>query len=779
MNVDKIMNYVKNCFGIQEKQPPKPSQSMETILTQPAEQPRVVVNTVADQPRVYLDNRTEQAKFKNDFVGYAEQPRVVVNSNPAGVYADQPRVKSAIAAVLEAIADTFVAELNPQEISENETAYLNAIDPSLHVDGAYRETLYKFKTSSHLKNAGSVIEEYMNRTVPKDKLPAINFILSSLSTSLGTYILSGGVGLKPFPDMARDDREKVLLALSNSYLSDLRLLFRIFRLVSILHSYGTYDDEKQNKAWNALKYHGPVKEMEINAHRASKIWRPQFMNIDGPLESEKEVQLECDVVVVGSGCGGGVLAAELSKAGYNVIIVEKGSYVHPSDYSLEEKASFSSYYEKEGGYYSEDGGILILAGKTFGGGSAINWSASLELPEITRKEWAEKWGLLHFATPEFQNSIDVAKARVGVVQPDKHNTPNSLFYEGCKKLGYHVTAIPQNTGGQDHQCGFCTFGCPNGGKLSSTLTWIKDAAEAGCRFISDLQVEQVLHKNGKAVGVLALKNGKPVRINSKKVVLSAGSMNTPVILLKSKIPSLSTHVGKHLRVHPVTTVFGIFPDKDILSYKGSIMTTLSNQVANADGQGYGARLGVLYLILEIPASHPSMYTGCQKWESSKGHKRSVLNWPHTVSVIVLTRDKDSEGQIYIDGDNNGRLNWKLGNADKVSMAQGFEVGLSALLAAGATEVYTTQSDVPPFKKNPAHTPEQTLASNEYKDFLKRVHKSGVNTEKMTIFSAHQMSTCRMSGKKSDGAVKPNGELYDLQGVYVADASVFPTASGVK
>lgn len=166
-----------------------------------------------------------------------------------------------------------------------------------------------------------------------------------------------------------------------------------------------------------------------------------------------------------------------------------------------------------------------------------------------------------------------------------------MFFEGCKKLGYHITAIPQNTGGQEHQCGFCTFGCPNGGKKSSTITWIKDAAEAGCKFINNVEVQQVLHKNGNATGILAVKNGKPIRINSKKVVLSAGSMNTPVILLKSKISGLSPHVGKHLHVHPVTTVFGIFPDRDVLAYKGSIMTTLSNQVANVDGQGYGARLG--------------------------------------------------------------------------------------------------------------------------------------------------------------------------------------------
>ncbi|KAJ3256688.1 hypothetical protein HK103_005183 [Boothiomyces macroporosus] len=687
--------------------------------------------------------------------------------------------KSAIASVLEAIADTFIAELNPQEISENEAAYMNAIDPKLHVDKAYREILFKFKPSSHLKNAGSVIEEYMNRVIPKDKLAAINFILSSLSTSLGTYIISGGVGLKPFPDMTREDREKVLLALGNSYLSDLRLLFRIFRLVSILHSYGTFDENKHNRAWDALKYHGPVKEMELNANLASKVWRPQFLNIDDLLNSQKEAVLECDVVVVGSGCGGGVMAAELAQAGYNVIMVEKGPYAHPSEYSLEEKTSFSENFEKEGGYYSEDGGILVLAGRTFGGGSTINWSASLELPEITRKEWSEKWGLPHFVTPEFQKSVDIASARIGVVQPDKHNVPNSLFFEGCKKLGYHITAIPQNTGGQEHQCGFCTFGCPNGGKKSSTITWIKDAAEAGCKFISNVEVQQVLHKNGNATGILAVKNGKPVRINSKKVVLSAGSMNTPVILLKSKIPGLSPHVGKHLHVHPVTTVFGIFPDRDVLAYKGSIMTTLSNQVANVDGQGYGARLGNNMSKPEIPASHPSIFTGAQKWESSKGHKRTILNWPHTVPVIVLTRDKDSEGQIYIDGENNGRLNWSLGKTDKINMAKGFEVGLNALIAAGAAEVYTTQSDVAPFKRNPALTPEQTLASKEYKEFLKKVEQSGVNTEKMTIFSAHQMSTCRMAGKKADGAVKPNGELYDLKGVYVADASVFPTASGVK
>ncbi|KAJ3260655.1 hypothetical protein HK103_000265 [Boothiomyces macroporosus] len=671
---------------------------------------------------------------------------------------------ASVVQVLDSIADTFVAELNNEQTSLNNLLYTKEISTSLHVTEQDREEFYRFKPSSHIPGIGKLILEYMERNVPKDKLGSILLVLKSLSTSLGTMVISGGIGFRPFYELPLAKREKVLNALQHSKFADLRLLFRVFRLITLIHSYGTVDSNGDNKAWNALKYDGPNRELQKNSQSAQKVWRPEFLDL-----KESDVY-EYDVVVVGSGAGGGVMAAELSKAGHKVILLEKGSYCHPSELSLVEYNSLAGFYEREAGYYSEDGGIFVLAGRTWGGGTFVNWCASLELPAIVRQEWDSVFGLEHFSSPAFQESFDVVSEKIGVSQPLKFNNSNQLFLDGCNKLGYQVSAIPQNTAGKEHECGHCTFGCPSGTKQSSSITFIHDAAKNGCHFACEINVDKVLHQNGKATGVLATKNGRKITIKSKKVVLSCGSMNTPVVLQNSNISNLSPHVGQNLRMHPVSLIFGVFPDRDILPYKGGIMTTICNQVADLDQLWYGARL-------EVPASQPSLYIGTQAWKSASDHKQKFLNWPHTVSLIALTRDKDSVGRIFVDREHKGRLDWKLGKHDAKSLLAAFEVGLAALVAAGAKKVFTAQIDVDPF--DVTQSPEDTLKSKEWKDYLEKIKQAGIDPTKITVFSAHQMGSCRMSSKREYGVVKPTGESWDIDGLYISDASVFPTASGVK
>jgi choline dehydrogenase-like flavoprotein len=360
-----------------------------------------------------------------------------------------------------------------------------------------------------------------------------------------------------------------------------------------------------------------------------------------------------------------------------------------------------------------------------------------------------------------------------VTENINHNVPNSLFLDGCKSLGIHGDFIKQNTAGQPHDCGYCTFTCPTGTKQSSAITWMKDAAEFGCHFLDGLEVDKVVHNAGIATGVTGKKEGIRVIIKSKKIVLSCGSMSTPNLLLKSNIPNLNRHVGKHLRLHPVTLVFGVFPDKDISPHKGSIMTTYSNVVGDLDSMGYGAKL-------EIPVSHPGIFASSLYWHSDVSHKNKMMIWRHTASVIVLTRDKDSEGTIWVDKEGKTRFDWKFGEFDSCSMIKGMEAGIKILLAAGAKEVYTTQRDHPEsFKRDSNMSAEQVFESEEYKSYISKMKKVGAKQAKLSIFSAHQMGTCRMANDAKNGVVDSHGRMHGLKNVYIADASVFPTSSGVK
>lgn len=106
--------------------------------------------------------------------------------------------------------------------------------------------------------------------------------------------------------------------------------------------------------------------------------------------------LDVDVVIVGSGCGGGVMAAELASAGLNVLVLEKGGYYRPAEFQAwRESEAFLHTFEKGGLCSSEEGNVLVLAGSCVGGGSTINWSASFATPEYVRDDWVNE-GLTEF-----------------------------------------------------------------------------------------------------------------------------------------------------------------------------------------------------------------------------------------------------------------------------------------------------------------------------------------------------------------------------------------------
>ena len=255
-------------------------------------------------------------------------------------------------------------------------------------------------------------------------------------------------------------------------------------------------------------------------------------------------------------------------------------------------AGFRDLYENNGLMASEDGSINILAGSTWGGGTTVNWSASLIPQHFVRQEWATKNKLPHFLTKEFTDSIDFVCHRMGVSPAAVvHSKPNALLIDASLKLGYHASTIPQNTNGSQHSCGFCSFGCtflslpvvrvnadrtivgPYGEKQGGTVTWLRDAAEHGAKFIQEATVDRLLFatslsakspteatlaqytptsSRNRVIGALIKSADGKIAIlrATKAVVVSAGSLNSPAILLRSGLKG--SRIGKNLHLHPVS-----------------------------------------------------------------------------------------------------------------------------------------------------------------------------------------------------------------------------------
>ena len=226
--------------------------------------------------------------------------------------------------------------------------------------------------------------------------------------------------------------------------------------------------------------------------------------------------------------------------GLSVLVVEQGPYVPHSKLAMTESECVQSMWEKGAMTTNTEATIGIGYGRTFGGGTAINWSVSLRPPGAVRREWASYdlkhggGGISWFQSREFSDALDRVEKRMGVSSKNLvHNKPNRLMLEACEVLGYKIEETPVNSGGYRHSCSYCGHGCRYGEKMGTMNSWLVDASVAGARFAENVSVrrvlfskEQVLGAGGKrrrrVIGVEALvgvagHEQKDVVINCKKV----------------------------------------------------------------------------------------------------------------------------------------------------------------------------------------------------------------------------------------------------------------------
>ncbi|KAJ3409203.1 hypothetical protein CcCBS67573_g08271 [Chytriomyces confervae] len=687
----------------------------------------------------------------------------------------------------EAIAATGLNDTHVNVLRAMLDALLPPADDTRALAAAANSTapvhaLESFATTTPSQmDAVNVMLPVLAVTKPAQVHSQLRTMLWLLSTGPGTFLLTGYT--KPFPDLSPPEKETAMLMLANSRIADLRTVFHSLKVTVALSCLGrslkldpvqgSIAFQGTNPFWEAMNYPGMPTEKPL-PENYDHVWSPTFLDINTLANGAKTFTIETDAVVIGSGCGGGVVAAELAKAGHRVLVLEKGKHRKWSDFTSNEMESMFSLFEQGGSVQSDDGAITVLAGSTFGGGSYVNWSCSLRPPHKVREEWATKHNLPHFTSKAFSDSIDAICARNGVTdQGIEHNVPNQILLEGAKRLGYPSGVLPQNIGTNDHKCGFCHMGCPYAEKQGTHVTWLQDAAEHGAQFIQECKVNRITHKNGIATGVRATLTalGIELIVKAKTVVSSCGSLNTPLLLTRSGLKN--ANIGRNLRLHPVVPVQAYFPDREIKPYFGPIMTAISNVLEDRTGSGYGARL-------EIPIMHPAFFGAFSKYRSSSEWRRMLLQFNHRAMMIVLTRDEDSVSRVYEDTDNLMHLDFSLGSKDATVLTEGVVASTKVFLAAGAAEVDPGMHGLEALVLD-----EQDLATGDAVncakavEYYKKIRETGIVATKTHIGCAHQMGSCRMGASPAAGAVDPEGQSWEVKGLYVADASLFPTASGVN
>lgn len=557
---------------------------------------------------------------------------------------------------------------------------------------------------------------------------------------------------KPFVALRPEQRERVLQRWAVSPLPQLRRGFQALKRLTTALFYSAPDESGSNPNHAALGYAVPARQPN---EAASSL--PLVSPADEPA-------LDCDVVIVGSGAGGSVVAAELARAGKSVLVVEKGGAYAERDFDGVEFTAYQKLYENQAVLATRDLSVVVLAGSTLGGGTVVNWGACFRTPDHVRQAWEREHACVGIAGRDFTAALEAVCTRLGVNEEEALPSREAQMLErACDRLGLGCGVIPQNRLGCDEpeRCGWCTFGCPRGTKRSTPRTYLADAAEHGARFLVNAEAKRVLIENGRATGIeveiLGAEGGpRTLTVHARAVVVAAGSLHSPALLLRSGLAN--PNIGRHLHLHPTVPVFGTYPDL-IEPWRGPMLTRYVNQWSNLDGQHYG-------VIIEHPPAHPGLIGLGLPWRSGAAHKAAVADARRQAIFIAITRDRDS-GHVRLNKQGRPVLDYRLSRYDGAHLLRGLQESFRLHQAAGATAISGPHAGLEPF------------ASGDLEAYLERVARAGLAPNRLIVFSAHQMGTCRMGGKRAESVLTPQGEAWDVRNLYVADASAFPTASGVN
>jgi long-chain-alcohol oxidase len=505
-----------------------------------------------------------------------------------------------------------------------------------------------------------------------------------------------------FPRLSRERRERTLLSWCDSRVPPRTAGFHALRKAILLLAWTL-----PGAPWAELGYPGPL---GTDPQAPAKPLTPIVP--DGPLE------LRCDVCVVGSGAGGGPAAAVLAGAGLDVVVLEAGGYHGPPDFDGAELDGLQRLYLDGATIADDDHSMGILAGSCLGGGTVVNYTTSFRTPDSVREEWGGP-----FVTEAFTKSLDAVCERLGVNAD--HNAVSAreeLVKQGLEQLGWHVDFMPRDVRGceQGRVCGYCPYGCRLGAKQSTDRTWLVDAERAGARIVVGVRAERIATGPRVEAG--------HVSVRARAVVVAAGAINTPALLLRSGLGN--AFVGRNLYLHPVAGALGFF-DEEVRPWEGTMQAIYSDELADLDA-GYGCRF-------ETTATHPGFVAAFMPWRGAAQHRELMLQTARMAPLGVLLRDREG-GRVKVRRDGTPLIRHKLSGYDARHLDIGVQGAVRILQVAGARRV--VRVDYP-------------------------------------YYSFHQMGTARMGASQDAAACDYEGALWGRRDVVVCDGSAFPSASGVN
>ncbi|MDF1561673.1 MAG: GMC family oxidoreductase [Deltaproteobacteria bacterium] len=474
-----------------------------------------------------------------------------------------------------------------------------------------------------------------------------------------------------------------------------------------------------------------------------------------------DLELSCDLVIIGSGAGGAVVAAEAAEAGQDVIVLEEGGHVPASEYAgYSTLESMQALFRGGGTTFALGVGrspfINVTMGRCVGGSSVITGGVCFRTPEHITDTWVKERRLKGLSSRALEPYFEeVEKAiHVETVPEEMRSGSTLLFGKGAAARGHPLEPIRRNTEGC-HGCGRCNFGCPHQAKRSVDLNYLPRAVAAGARIHSGCLVEKITHAKGRATGVVGrLLGGRGdaprgrLRVKARRVVLAAGSYHGPLVLQKSGLVGPSGQVGRNMTLHPGFRVMARF-DEPVRGWAGSLQAAYSDAFEHERFTMIGLFLPPGVLAATLPGVGP-------------GHLHHARHIPNLAVFGGIIHDEGG-GRVRRGLGREPFVTYRMAPEDLAVVPKILREMGEIYLAAGAKELFL------PILGLGGVSPER----------FRSLDLEKVKPRDLECSSQHPLGTCRMGESEKSSVVDEQGKLWGLEDLYVADGSIVPSSLGVN
>jgi choline dehydrogenase-like flavoprotein len=467
---------------------------------------------------------------------------------------------------------------------------------------------------------------------------------------------------------------------------------------------------------------------------------------------------EYDIVVVGSGAGGGTVAQELgvlARGGARVLVVEQGPRLRDEEFTGREVDMAGALYEEGGGFLTADGTMTLAFGRAYGGSTVVYTGTSLIAPERVIRHWHVA-GISHDDIARRSRKY-MAQNNVHDLAPELINDNNRLFVEGCRTLGWSAHQFPLNLDG----ClgsSLCNLGCPNAAKQGTHRVQLPNAEASGVEVVTRAEALEVGDRTVtvRVAGVRAGEKGLPsewapgtYRVRARIVVLAGGAVGTSALILRSPIARAIPHVGAGFTCHPAHIL--------VAEHERPITNDVGHPKSFYLDRAEEERF-VLETCMYFPFITAKNLTGF-----GAAHSQLMRAFSRLQMILVLACDRATPGnRVTVNAAGRPVVHYTFTRDTIEATVRATRAAARIFFAAGAVRVHAPSADPPLIERRDAGRVDELI---DARHFL---------PGRISVSAAHLMGGCAM-GHPHAAVTDSYGRVHGVPWLRVADSSLFPDA----